>query len=454
MNVSRKLFWAMAAFIVVMSLTFMLITNAVVHGLLGELTPSPDQRQISALSRTLAEYYDRNGGSWSGIEKMAPGSLLDEVQDSGLILYDVNGRKLAIYGSAAEPMIRGLGEEYRIETNGRVVGSFRYYDPEISVISKVKLGISHGVGFLLIVCAVVFIGVALLAAYWIAKRLTSPLRQLIPAIDQVQRGRAGVQVPVTTKDEYGEVASAFNRMSLQLGRAEDARRNLVADVAHELRTPLSIMRGKMDMLQQQGEAIEPEHLLPLQDELIRLTRLVDDLHQLSLAEAGKLSFEFSRTDVRTLLEQTLERLLPRAQDAGIAMRLFSQAGSSTVIPVDSGRITQVFLNLLTNAIRHTPHGGSIQVILSEVHDAHGRPWLEIAVKDTGTGIAPEHLPNLFGRFYRADASRSRHSGGMGLGLSIAKEFVAAHQGTIDAESTAGAGTTFRVRLPYNREEQA
>lgn len=452
-NVSRKLFWAMAAFIVVMSLTFMLITNAVVRGLLGELTPSSDQEQISGLSRTLAEYYDRHGGSWSGVEKLAPGDLLEEVQDSGLILYDVHDRKLAIFGSVAEPMIRGLGVEYRIETNGRDVGSFRYYDPEISVISKVKLGISHGVGFLLIVSAVVFIVDALLAAYWISRRLTSPLRRLVSAIEQIKEGRHGVQIPVTTKDEYGEVASAFNRMSLQLGRAEDARRNLVADVAHELRTPLSIMRGKMDMLQQQGEAIEPEQLLPLQDELIRLTRLVDDLHQLSLAEAGKLSFEFSRTDVRALLEQTLERLLPRAQDAGIAMTLVSQAGS-TMIPVDSGRITQVFLNLLTNAVRHTPHGGSIQVILSEAQDANGRPWLEIAVKDTGTGISPEHLPNLFDRFYRADASRSRHSGGMGLGLAIAKEFVAAHQGTIDAESSPGEGTTFRVRLPYSREEQA
>lgn len=407
-NVSRKLFWAMAAFIVVMSLTFMLITNAVVRGLLGELTPSSDQEQISGLSRTLAEYYDRHGGSWSGVEKLAPGDLLEEVQDSGLILYDVHDR---------------------------------------------KLGISHGVGFLLIVSAVVFIVDALLAAYWISRRLTSPLRRLVSAIEQIKEGRHGVQVPVTTKDEYGQVASAFNRMSLQLGRAEDARRNLVADVAHELRTPLSIMRGKMDMLQQQGEAIEPEHLLPLQDELIRLTRLVDDLHQLSLAEAGKLSFEFSRTDVRALLEQTLERLLPRAQDAGIAMTLVSQAGS-TMIPVDSGRITQVFLNLLTNAVRHTPHGGSIQVILSEAQDANGRPWLEIAVKDTGTGIAPEHLPNLFDRFYRADASRSRHSGGMGLGLAIAKEFVAAHQGTIEAESSPGEGTTFRVRLPYSRDENA
>ncbi|WP_258167956.1 hypothetical protein [Paenibacillus sp. AR247] len=155
MNVSRKLFWAMAAFIVVMSLTFMLITNAVVHGLLGELTPSSDQEQISRLSHTLAEYYDRHGGSWNGVEKLAPGDLLEEVQDSGLILYDVHDRKLAIFGSVAEPMIRGLGVEDRIETNGRDVGSFRYYDPEISVISKVKLGISHGVGFLLIVCAVV-----------------------------------------------------------------------------------------------------------------------------------------------------------------------------------------------------------------------------------------------------------------------------------------------------------
>lgn len=452
-NVSRKLFWAMAAFIVVMSLTFMLITNAVVRGLLGELTPSPDQEQISRLSHTLAEYYDRHGGSWNGVEKLAPGDLLEEAQDSGLILYDVHDRKLAIFGSVAEPMIRGLGLEYRIETNGRDVGSYRYYDPEISVISKVKLGISHGVGFLLIVSAVVFIVDALLAAYWISRRLTSPLRRLVSAIEQIKEGRHGVQVPVTTKDEYGQVASAFNRMSLQLGRAEDARRNLVADVAHELRTPLSIMRGKMDMLQQQGEAIEPEQLLPLQDELIRLTRLVDDLHQLSLAEAGKLSFEFSRTDVRALLEQTLERLLPRAQDAGIAMTLVSQAGS-TMIPVDSGRITQVFLNLLTNAVRHTPHGGSIQLILSEAQDANGRPWLEIAVKDTGTGIAHEHLPNLFDRFYRADASRSRHSGGMGLGLAIAKEFVAAHQGTIEAESSPGEGTTFRVRLPYRREGHA
>jgi two-component system sensor histidine kinase BaeS len=189
-----------------------------------------------------------------------------------------------------------------------------YYDPEVAYISKLKIGILDSVTVLLFAGATVFVLLSLLIAYWLSKRLTAPLRLMIPAIDRLGKGEFGIQAPVVTEDEYGKVAKAFNEMSKQLQRAENVRSNLVADVAHELRTPLTIIRGKLDLVQQGGRPIEPESLLPLQDELIRLTRLVDDLHQLSLAEAKKLPLERKPTHIPALLRRIIDRITPDAAE--------------------------------------------------------------------------------------------------------------------------------------------
>ncbi|MNN29905.1 Signal transduction histidine-protein kinase BaeS [compost metagenome] len=263
---------------------------------------------------------------------------------------------------------------------------------------------------------------------------------------------------MNSKDEYGKVAQAINGMSAQLARAEEVRRNLVADVAHELRTPLTIIRGKLDLLQQGGGQIQPEHLLPIQDEMIRLTRLVGDLHQLSLAEAGKLPLDFRPTDMGKLLREVVERVSWEAEAKNITLSM-KVMGNRSIVSADAERMMQVFLNLLHNAIRYTPEDGRVMLTLRDVDVAstvnpRPRPMLQIRVQDTGPGVSPEHLPYLFNRFYRTDEARSRHAGGMGLGLAIAKEFVANHLGTLEAESRPGEGTAFIVTLPIIEREHA
>jgi two-component system sensor histidine kinase BaeS len=289
--------------------------------------------------------------------------------------------------------------------------------------------------------------IALLIGYWLSRVLTSPLHQLTAAIGRIGKGDLNTPIPVTTRDEYGQVADALNWMTASLSRSEEVRKHLVADIAHELRTPLTILQAKFEYIQQGGKAVEPETLLPMQDEVIRLNQLVNDLHQLSLAEAGKLPLNRKRTDIVELLEKLIDLFLPEAEDRGIGLLLTcSIADRDTAnLDLDSHRMTQVFYNLIGNAMRHTPSGGHIYVELTEMEAAPNE--LIIRIRDTGEGISERHLPYVFDRFYRADDDRSRQSGGMGLGLAITKQFVEAHGGSIEVDSVLGEGTTFTVRIP-------
>lgn len=457
MSVSRKLFLAMASFIVAMGLVFVFLTQVVMAGMFEYMLDVDRSEEIGELSALFVGYYEQIGGSWEGVQEEVAVSrdVWSDRRESGFLLVSEREKLLASEGEAEVALIKGLGIRSELRSNGDLIGFLYYYDREIANLSKLRLGVGSSVTFLLLAGAVVFVLLSLAVAYWFSKRLTAPLRLLIPALDHFGKGEFGIQAPVVTQDEYGKVAQAFNEMSTQIQRAENARRQLVADVAHELRTPLTVMRGKLDLVQQSGHSIEPESLLPIQDELIRLTRLVDDLQQLSLAEAKKLPMERKPTDMAGLLRRILERISPDAEEKGIEVAFDCRTDRVTV-EADPNRITQVFLNLLVNAVRYTPEGGAVTVTVEEVKaevadkeeaDAGGGR-LRIAVADTGPGIEPEHLPFVFNRFYRSDEARARNSGGMGLGLAIAKEFVAAHQGRIEVESRLGQGTVFIVELPF------
>ncbi|MDF2657486.1 MAG: two-component sensor histidine kinase [Paenibacillus sp.] len=449
MSVNRKMFWAMASFILALSLVYFLITQLVVKESMGAMADMAKGEQVDSLSRELVAYYETNGRSWEGARQYEPEFKTGEGEPAYSYLLLSADRTVAAHkGEASEKLIRNLGLKRELRSGGEPAGYLVYYDPEIAVYSKLRIGIPSSVSFLLAASVFLFLPFALLVAYWVSRRITAPLRQLIPAIDRVGAGNFGDQVQIASRDEYGKVASAFNSMSMQLKRTEELRRCLVADVAHELRTPLTILQGKLDYLQQGGGLIDPERLLPLQDELIRLTRLVGDLHELSQAEAGKLSYEFKETDMRDVLERTVDRLLPGAEEKGIEIRFVNKA-VRTRLTADPNRISQVFLNLLVNAIHYTPSGGSVDVLLQEQRNQADEPVLTVEVRDNGPGIGPEHLPHLFDRFYRTDEARSRNSGGTGLGLAIAKEFVLAHRGEIRAQSSLGAGSAFIVTLPFD-----
>ncbi|UVI33461.1 sensor histidine kinase [Paenibacillus spongiae] len=293
---------------------------------------------------------------------------------------------------------------------------------------------------------VFFIATGLFVSLLISGVLTLPLRKLVAAIERVAQGDLDVNVPVQSKDEYGKVIQSFNDMTLRLREAEDARRRLVADVAHELRTPLSIMQLKLENAQQTGQNVPPDMLLRLHDEVIRLGLLVEDLHVLSLAEAGRLALDCKPLDLSAILEQVVDDVKMEAEENGLEMRFYSNTMPVTVM-ADARRITQVFINLLTNAIRYTMEGGKISVAIEDKVLDRNAVYACVSVTDTGIGIPPEELAHLFDRFYRVEKARSRHSGGTGLGLSIAHHFVRAHGGFIRVASEPDQGTTFTVYLP-------
>lgn len=295
------------------------------------------------------------------------------------------------------------------------------------------------------------VAIGLFFSLWISGVLTLPLRKLMAAIERVAKGDLDVNVPVQSKDEYGKVIQTFNDMTLRLREAEDARRRLVADVAHELRTPLSIMQLKLENAQQSGQSGSPEMLLRLHDEVIRLNLLVEDLHVLSLAEAGRLSLDRKTLDLTKKLEQIVEDVKMEAEENGLNIRFTSNA-RSVIVKADAGRLTQVFINLITNAIRYTPKGGNISVVLEDKVMDRDANYACVSIIDNGIGIPAEELPHLFDRFYRVEKARSRHTGGTGLGLSIAHQFVKAHGGFIRIASQHEQGSVFTVYLPIEGEQ--
>lgn len=447
MSVGRKIFIVLSSFIIGFSTVFVLLTYVVIRDSMDAMLQTSREEELDQLQERLLGYYVKNGHTFRAVQDQA--WLADSPRSAdrleSILLTSGEQKTLLHVGEAVEKQIKRLGVKRTLHVEGKPVAELYYYDTDVANLTKLRIGTPTSIIILLGGGTVLFVLLSLGAAYWISRRLTAPLRKLVPAIERLGQGEYGVQAPVTSEDEYGRVAVAFNGMSSRLEQSEMVRRNLVADVAHELRTPLTIVRGKLDLLQQSRQPIQPELLLPIQDELIRLTRLVGDLHQLSLAEAKQLPLVRKPTDMLDLLGQIQERIEPDADAKNLTLRLTS-ATEHTSVPVDPSRITQVFLNLFINAVRYTPQGGLVHTTIQE-EPASG--MLRIDIRDTGPGIEEEHLPYLFDRFYRTDGARARHQGGMGLGLAIAKEFIVSHGGTIQAQSLQGQGTTFTVRLPYH-----
>ena len=281
---------------------------------------------------------------------------------------------------------------------------------------------------------------AVIVGYFLARTISRPVRELTRATRRVAGGELGYHVPVRTKDELGELAESFNLMSSDLAQANQARRQMTADVAHDLRTPLSVILGYTEALSDGKLKGDPQMYDVMHNEALHLAHLIDDLRILSLADAGELPLNRRLVAPLELLERTAAAHQVQAQKKEIALTVDAPP-TLPDISVDPDRLAQVLDNLTANAIRHTPAGGAIS--LTAV--SNGRFSL-LAVKDNGHGIAAEDLPYIFNRFYRGDRSR-RHNGESGLGLAIAKSIIEAHGGTIDVDSTPGQGSTFTIKLP-------
>ncbi len=289
----------------------------------------------------------------------------------------------------------------------------------------------------------IFVPLATLAVVIVAfavargiRRLVIPLGDLIDAAQSIEAGDYGTRVRPRGPRELRSLARAFNAMSARLETSEEQRRRLLADVTHELRTPLTIMQGNLEALLDGLYPADAEHLEPILDETRVISRLVDDLRTLSLAEAGALTLHREPTDAAQLVTDSVASFRGQADAAGVAL----VTAIDTALPqleVDPVRVREVLSNLLSNALRYTPRGGSVRIGATKLDGQ-----VRVSVHDSGPGIAADALPHVFDRFYKSEESR-----GAGLGLAIAKSLVVAHGGEIEAISESGQGTDMRFTLP-------
>jgi two-component system sensor histidine kinase BaeS len=279
-------------------------------------------------------------------------------------------------------------------------------------------------------------GVTLLAG----RRLAHPIRTLTEAAQQLASGGRGTRVKVTGRDEVARLGHAFNAMASSIEDNERQRKAMVSDIAHELRTPLANVRGYLEAAEDGVVPMDPELITSLLEEAALLQRLIDDLQDLALADAGMLRIHREETDAAELARQVTAAHRATAAAAGSSLTV--DAPSSVLIDVDPARLRQALGNLVANAVQHAGPRGHVRVVV-----ARSGSDVLLQVIDNGPGIGPEHVEHLFDRFYRTDTSRTRATGGSGLGLAITKHLVEAHAGTVAVQSVVGSGSTFTIRLP-------
>src|SRR5581483_2321570 len=293
----------------------------------------------------------------------------------------------------------------------------------------------------LLVAGAVAAAIALLIVRWLARGMTQPLRDMAQAARRMEMGEYGQRVQTRSRDEVGQLAAAFNRMSGELESLERLRRELVANVSHELKTPISALRAHLENLLDGVERPDPETLQVMLSQSERLGRLVEQLLDLSRLESGEMPLHRERTPLQPIVSQVLSEI--QVASANRDVRVEDRVPDDLPpVFVDPERVHQVLFNLLDNAVRFTPPGGAVVVSAQRTNGS-----CEVSVADSGPGIPPEHLPRLFERFYRVDPSRSQRDGGTGIGLAIARSVVEAHGGRIRAESEVGKGSVFTFDLP-------
>jgi two-component system, OmpR family, sensor histidine kinase BaeS len=393
------------------------------------------------------ERYRESSGSWEGVERLFRGRG-QWVIARGVTLADQNGIILAGQrGSVGKPIADIRGTQSLLRVNGQVVGEVRFATPpessqdQYAAPTAAELSFWRRVYGSAWISALGTLALSGLVAWLLARTLTRPLRALTSAALDVAGGRLGRTVDVKGRDEISQLAQAFNKMSTDLDRSSQARKQMTADLAHDLRTPLTVLSGYTEGLKDGRVAASPQIYEVMHEEVQHLKRMVDDLRTLSLADAGELTLNLRDVDPRALLERALLAHIFEAEKAGIALRIDADERLPS-LRVDTDRFAQVLDNLVSNAISHTARG---EVVLGA---AAAGGTLRLTVRDTGSGIPAGELPRVFERFYRGDAARQRElDGSSGLGLAIARAIVEAHGGTIGVDSVVGAGTTFTITLP-------
>jgi signal transduction histidine kinase len=410
-------------------------------------------------SYLLSRYYLANHLSWNGIQPLV--EQMGDMEEERVILTDARG---VVVADSQRDL---LGRDYRSGGQG-----IPLYLPVISVgpsssptaspsgivpeqanlfgtvyISPLNppnaltIVVSSTINRYLLWGACLAVAIAIIMTFVLSQRVLSPIRVLTKTAKKLGQGDFSQRVSINDRGDVGELAQTFNSMAADLERTEKLRRNMVADVAHELRTPLSNVAGYLEAIR--DDVVKPDKatIASLSEETDLLSRLVDDLQELALADAGELKLVRQPESLAQLIEQAITALRVKARDKGLEL-LTDIPQDLPPVNIDYHRISQVLRNLLSNAIKHTSSGGKINASAS-LADKN----IRVEITDNGEGIPPEDLPNMFERFYRVDKSRTRPGGGSGLGLTIAKRLIEAHGGTIGVRSEYGKGSSFFFTLP-------
>lgn len=413
--------------------------------------------QAQDLAGQLASYY-REHGSWDGVAALfvPNGGMMNQGQMSGtgmgnmanmsghILLADARGVIVADssqqhIGELLDPTTQASGTPILLD--GARVGTLAIAsDSASSLLDPSAREFLARVNRSLLFAGVAAGLIALALGFVLFRQITAPLASLAQASKKIAGGDLTARANAIGNDEIAQVARSFNAMADNLARSETARRNMLADIAHELRNPIGIISSHLEAMMDGVFPTDTAQLASLHDETTLLARLVGDVRELALADAGQLVLNRAPTDLHTLVERTVTAFELEAASANI--KLVTRLWDVPLVNIDAQRIEQTLRNLVSNALRYTPAGGTVTVSVTRRSND-----VLVQVSDTGTGIAKEALPHVFERFWRADKARARSQGGSGLGLTIAKQWVNAHGGEIDVTSETWQGTTFSFTLP-------
>ena len=446
LSLQTRLFASIIGIIVLASVIAYVFINYTVGEAFSTFTVRSFTMQDRQLSLLIVAYHNR-AGSFDGIVE-----FLDQAETRvPLLLVDPNGH--VVYPTDWSATGHRLTDEELQQGQRLILPDGEQWtllpyrvNPERAELERVFL---RRIRRSLWLAALTTAAAGLLISILLRRQVTRPLQRLDGATRKIAEGDLNERLPAESTDEFGRLAKSFNEMAESLQTSEETKKRMIADIAHELRTPISAVRSALEALR--DRLIEPtqETFTSLHNRVLLLARLVGDLHQLALADAGQLSIYPASASLQTIVSGIVETIGVQAEDAGLHL----SASINPNLPplhVDPHRIEQVLLNLLANAIRHTPEGGEIRISTEHLDDE-----VIVSICDTGPGLTPADLPHVFDRFYRADAARSpvkdtphpEEAVGAGLGLSIAKALVEAHGGRIWAENSPEGGACFRFTLP-------
>ena len=416
------------------------------------------QQTIDTTVTQVAALYTRDG-RWdvnrldeTGMNLLTDGLILRVEDASGLVLWDArvhnNGMCMRILENMAQNMqsyqanFRGGYEEqsFPAVAGGQDVGTITvgYYGPYY--FSDADLQFLITLNRLLLIAGAISLAACILLGAYLAQRLSKPISRVISAAEKISAGNLKERLSSDeTTVELTALSHSVNRLAASLEQQDTLRKRLTADVAHELRTPLTTLQSTVEAMLDGVWEPNEAHLMSCRDEILRLGKLVEELGALSRYEAETLVLNREPFDLLQLSKTVLTQFEHPANKSGVSLSI---SGGETMVLADRDKIGQVLVNLLHNALKFTPEGGRIQISLAR---ENGIATLRVA--DTGCGISKEHLPYIFERFYRADASRSRETGGSGIGLAIAQAIARAHGGEISVTSVVGEGSVFTLTLP-------